>query len=162
MGVQAGAARSAGGINRVEALNSEGLSKMYDPLIVQLALAGSAPLEGLGLDESSLAGMHTAAAIAAAGRVLTGSSSFGTAASDGPGVMLLQPHPMAGVAAMDASAELEEHLAAAEEALSQLDSKLQRQRTDSISLGGAHSSTLDEAAASAAAAAEAPAGPAAE
>lgn len=164
MSAQAGVAQS-GSTRRVEELNREGLAAMYDPLIIQLALASSAPLEGLGLEESNLAGMDAAAAIAASGRALTDSSSFGTAAtSGGPGMLLLQPHPLACVAAIKASAGPEKHLAAAEEALAQLDSdsKLQRQRTDSISLGGRRSSALDEATALAAAAAEAPAGPAAE
>jgi creatinine amidohydrolase/Fe(II)-dependent formamide hydrolase-like protein len=145
---------------------------MYDPLIVQLALASSAPLEGLGLDESDFLAAHgsSAAAIAAAGRELTQSGSFDKAAA-GPGMLMLQPHPAASLAASTSlgagAAEgfaAMSHLAAAEQALSQLDTKLQSQRTDSISLGVGCSAALGElddvslGATGAPAAAEAPAG----
>lgn len=178
MGVQQGGmfegTSEAGG--SVEVLNREGLAKMFDPLIVQLAMATSTPLEGLGVDESALAGMDSAAAIAAAGRAFINSSSFGTARSGGSGMLLLQPHPLAGAASLGTSTGLgggppeggvlQTHLAAAEEALAQLDndSKLQRRQTDSISLGAGRSAVLgelDEAAlAAVGGTAEAPAGPA--
>jgi hypothetical protein len=154
-----------------EVINREGLSKMYDPLFIQLALASSAPLEGLGLEESDFLAAHgsSAAAVAAAGRELTQSGSFGMAAA-GPGMLLLQPHPAASLAASTSlgggpaeGSAIMSHLAAAEQALSQLDIKLQSQRTDSVSLG--RSATLGEledvslTATAGPATAEAPAGP---
>lgn len=153
-----------------ELLNREGLSKMYDPLIIQLALATSAPLEGLGLDESDFLAAHgsSAAAVAAAGREPTQSGSFGKAA----GMLLLQPHPAASLAASTSlgggpaeGSTIMSHLAAAEQAMSQLDTQLQRQRTDSISLGAGRSAASGElddvplTASGVKAAAEVPAGP---
>lgn len=170
VGGDAGAGQFVG---TAEVLNKEGLGRMFDPLIVQLAMASSAPLEGLGLDASTLpaAAGGNAAAIAAAGRAFTNSSSFGSA---GSGVLMMQQHPLAGAVSLGGAPSLGPgpvegstmytHLEAAEEALAQLDSSdLQRQRTDSISLGAGRSSALgelDEAAATGgvSAAAEVPEG----
>jgi len=161
------AATSAGGTTEV--LNAEGLSqsRMFDPLIVQLALASSVPLEGLGLDAALV---DVSGAVAGAGRDTSRSSSM----ARGSGTLMMQQHPLAGVESLGISTSLGPgpaeggnvltHLAAAAAAMSELDSKLQRQRTDSISLGAGYSSRPGEldaalAAMAGSAAAEAPAGP---
>jgi hypothetical protein len=156
-----------------EVLNMEGLSRLYDPLIIQLAMATSAPLEDLGVDESAIiaaAGGGSCGAIAAA-RALSNTSSFGKA---GSGTLMLQQHPMHRAASVGASAApldpapategggiLYSHLAAADEAMSQLNIDLRRQCTDSISLGAGRSAVLGELD-DAALAALAPAGPEAQ
>lgn len=64
---------------------------------------------------------------------------------------MLQPHPAASLAASTSlgggppeGGAIMSHLAAAEQALSQLDTQLQRQRTDSINLGAGRSAALGE------------------